>query len=367
MKRLSVSEPELSGNEERYVVDCVRNAKLSMGGYVHEFEALFAHQTGVLNAVAVSNGTVALHLALVALGVGPGDEVLVPALTYVSTANAVTYCGATPIFCDVDPGTWCIDPIDARRRITARTRGIILVHLYGHPANVDAFRWVTSRGIWLLEDAAEAHGARYKDRPVGSLGVMGTFSFYGNKILACGEGGMITTENDELAKKLRLYRGQGVDTSVHRYHHTVVGFNYRMSNLIGAIGLAQLEQLEQKLARRRQIQTWYYEWAIGGLNPGFVMQDTDFEVLQSHWLFTMLVPAGVDRDWLMRMLNERGIETRPTFQCMHRLPIYQCDESFPVAEMVAERGISLPTHTKLSQMDVRRVCNALTDLTCPPD
>ncbi|MGB8511125.1 MAG: DegT/DnrJ/EryC1/StrS family aminotransferase, partial [Pyrinomonadaceae bacterium] len=223
---IPVAAPVLAGREKEYVADCMESGWISSSGkYVELFEAAFAKFCGVRHAVACCNGTVALHLALVALGVAPNDEVIVPTLTFVATANAVTYCGARPVFVDSEPETWNLDPAQVEAKITSRTKGIIAVHLYGQPAEMDALRAVARRhGLFLLEDAAEAHGALYKGRPAGSLGDVAAFSFYGNKIIATGEGGMVTTDDDALAARVRLLRGQGMDTE-RRYWFPVVGYN----------------------------------------------------------------------------------------------------------------------------------------------
>ena len=214
-RKIPVAAPALVGRELEYVTDCLESSWISSAGrYVERFEDAFGEFVGVEHAIACCNGTAALHLALLALGVGPGDEVIVPTLTFVATANAVRYCGAVPVFVDSEPETWNLDPGEIEERCTERTKGIIAVHLYGHPADLDAITTVARRrGLWVLEDAAEAHGARYRGRIVGSLSDCAVFSFYGNKIVTTGEGGMIVTRNGELAARLRILRGQGQDPS----------------------------------------------------------------------------------------------------------------------------------------------------------
>jgi perosamine synthetase len=234
--RIPLSVPDLSGNEEAYASEAIRSSWISSSGaFVQRFEREFASFCESGTALSVTNGTDALHLALIALGVGPGDEVLLPSLTYVATANAVRYVGAEPVFVDVEPGTWCLDPLDIERRITERSRAIIAVHLYGHPADMDEINAVAGRhGLSVIEDAAEAHGATYKGRICGSLGDCATFSFYGNKILTCGEGGALTTSNPELVQRARLFRGQGMDPE-RRYFFPVIGHNFRLTNVACAI------------------------------------------------------------------------------------------------------------------------------------
>jgi perosamine synthetase len=353
MKRYSVSEPQLDGNEERYVLDCLRNNRLSMGDYVRRFEELFACFTNTAHAISCMNGTAALHLAMLAMNVQPGDEVIVPALTYVASANAVTYCGGTPVFCDVDPNTWCLDTTNLQ--VTNKTVGILPVHLYGHPAAMDPIREIAmEQSLWVIEDAAEAHGALYRKQIVGSLGNAGVFSFYGNKIMTTGEGGMLVTNDDAIARLAVLYRGQGVDTQIHRYHHAVVGYNYRMTDLQAAIGLAQLERIQYKTCVRREVAEQYRKRFTGSR---ICMQVNAPDVVPANWMFTILTPPGIDRDRVMKMLEQRGIETRPAFRCMHHLPIYQSVERFPVAESISARGINLPTHAGLSREDVNYIAD----------
>ena len=241
--RIPVAAPDLTGNEESYVVEAIRSSWISSTGpFVQRFEKEFAALCGHAPAIGVANGTMALHLALLTLDLRPGDEVLVPSLTYIATANAVRYCGAEPVFVDVDPQTWCIDPKQLEARITRRTEGIIPVHLYGHPADMDAINHVAAtHGLWVVEDAAEAHFARYKGRPTGSLARIGVFSFYGNKVLTSGEGGAITLDDPALEQRARLLKGQGVDPE-RRYFFPITGYNYRLTNLACAILCAQLER-----------------------------------------------------------------------------------------------------------------------------
>lgn len=360
---IPVAAPVLAGREKEYVADCMESGWISSGGkYVELFEAAFAEFCGVRHAVACCNGTVALHLALLALGVGPGDEVIVPTLTFVASANAVTYCGARPVFVDSEPATWNLDPVQVEAKITTRTKGIMAVHLYGHPAEMGALRNTARRhGLFLLEDAAEAHGAAYEGRPVGSLGDAAAFSFYGNKIIATGEGGMVVTDDGALASRARLLRGQGMDAG-RRYWFPVVGYNYRMMNIPAAIGLAQLERADWHLARREEIALWYKEELrdVGELT----WQGEAAWAKHVRWLFTVVLGDGVrvGRDELMVRLLQLGVETRPVFYPMHALPPYResaVGEPFPVAERIAERGVSLPTWAGLSRDDVSFICEAL--------
>lgn len=360
---IPVAAPVFAGREKEYVADCMESGWISSAGkYIEMFEEKFAEFCGARHAVACCNGTVALHLALLALGVGPGDEVIVPTLTFVATANAVTYCGARPVFADSEPETWNIDPAQVEAKITPRTKGIIAVHLYGHPADMDALRRLARRHkLFLVEDAAEAHGALYRGRRTGSLGDVAAFSFYGNKILACGEGGMVVTDDDALAERARLLRGQGVDPN-RRYWFPVVGYNYRMMNIPAAIGLAQLEMAKWHLARRLEVAGWYRE-RLRGLDALGCQRKQDWAE-HVYWMFTVTLEdeSRRDRDGLMARMREAGVETRPVFHPLHLLPPYRDlshEGEYPVAERVASGGFSLPTWAGLGRKDVDYVCDCL--------
>jgi perosamine synthetase len=361
---IPVAAPALNGNEKAYVLDCLESTWISSSGkYLDRFEAAFAEFCGVKHAVSCSNGTTALHLALLALGVGPGDEVIVPTLTFVATANTVTYCGARPVFVDAEPETWAIDPALIEAKITPRTRGIIAVHLFGHPADMDAIGAIARRhGLFVLEDAAQAHGAECRGRRTGSLGDIATFSFFGNKIVTTGEGGMVTTSDDDLAKQMRLLRTHGMDPN-RRYWHPVIGYNYRMTNIAAAIGLAQLERVQWQLERRQEVAAWYRE-ALG--QTGVLTCQGEKEWARHvWWMFSVLVSeAAADRDGVMETLRRRGIETRPIVHPLHSLPPYveaTKGERFPVAEAIARGGINLPTWAGLTRDQVRSVCDKLLD------
>lgn len=361
MKRISVAEPKLTGREREYVLDCIDSTWISSAGkYITAFEESFARFCGVRHAIATNNGTTALHLALVALDLKPGDEVLIPTTTYIATANAVRYCGAEPVLVDVCPETMNLDPKDLERRLTPRTKGIIPVHLYGHPAEMDPIMAFARRhALFVVEDAAEAHGAEYLGKKVGSFGDCATFSFFGNKIVTTGEGGMVTTNNDELAAQLRLLRGQGMDPK-RRYWFPVVGYNYRMTNIQAAIGLAQMESIDQALAERARLATWYDE-ALAPLADAIVLPSTASWAKHVFWMYTIFLRSGGEakRDALMKALDVQGIETRPVFYPMHVLPPYQQSGSFPNADLWSQRGINLPTHQMLTREDVLRIGQVL--------
>jgi perosamine synthetase len=361
MKReLPVAAPALVGRELEYVTDCLESTWISSSGsYIKRFERAFAEFCGVSHAVSCCNGTVALHLALLGLGVGPGDEVIVPTLTYVASANAVRYCGAEPVFVDSEDETWNLDPERLAELITPRTKAILPVHLYGHPVDLDpVLELAELHGLFVLEDAAEAHGARYKGGLVGSFGDCAMFSFYGNKIITTGEGGMVVTDDAELATRLRQLRGQGQDPE-RRYWFPIVGFNYRMTNVAAAIGLGQVERIDWHLERRREVARWYREL----LDDTGVTFSPEAEWAQSsYWMSSVLVPAGVDRDRVAASLAADGVDTRPFFYPVHTLPPYADTSgarSFPVAEGLAARGLNLPSSALLTRADVEYACEAL--------
>ncbi len=360
---LHVAEADLSGREEEYAVEAIRSSWISgTGRFVDRFEAEFANLCGVRSAVAVSNGTVALHLALLALDVRPGDEVLVPSLTYIATANAVRYVGAEPVFVDVDPTTWCLDAAQVESRITRRTKGIIPVHLYGHPADMDAIGQIAAvHGLWVIEDAAEAHLARYHGRPVGSLGNVATFSFYGNKIFTCGEGGALTCNDAQLDVRMRTLRGQGVDPD-RRYYFAVTGYNFRLTNLACAILCAQLERREEIVQARQRVYALYEEALKGVPGIGFQPRAPWAEV--APWLFSITIDErvyGRTRDEVMTILAGAGIETRPFFVPLHLLPPFRDVPTPPqaVAEELGRRGMNLPTHARVTAADVERIASIL--------
>jgi len=367
VRRIPVAEPALIGNEREYVLDCLDTTWISSSGkYVDAFERMFAEFCDSTHGISCANGTVALHLALLALGISPGDEVIVPTLTYVASANAITYCGATPVFVDSEPDTWNLDPDRVAEAVTDRTKAIMAIHLYGHPADMDPLLAIArERGIAVVEDAAEAHGALYRGRTVGSIGDIATFSFYGNKIITTGEGGAVVTNDDELAARVRMLRGQGQDPE-RRYWFPVVGYNYRLTNVAAAIGLAQLERVDWHIARRREVAAWYRE---------FLGEDTRFKLSpelewarSSFWITCAVLSeaVAVARDDVMSLLAAKGIETRPFFYPMHTLPMYEGlprpKAGFPVAESLARRGLNLPTGAKLTRDDVRYVSEELASL-----
>ncbi len=362
---LPVSEPSLDGNEARYLAECLDSQWISSAGpFVQRFGERFAEASGCRFGIPCASGTTALHLAVAALGLGPGDEVLMPTFTMVATASAVHYTGATPVFVDAEPETWNVDVARLEAAITPRTRAIIVVHTYGHPADMEAILAMARRhGLWVIEDAAEAHGATYRDRPVGSLGDLACFSFYANKIVTTGEGGMVTTNDPALAELVRCLRDHAFSTERH-FWHQYHGFSYRMTSLQAAVGLAQTERLTTLVDQRRQLAAWY----LDGLRdiPGLTLPRQRDDVASVYWMFGVLIEDafGCSRDELRWRLAARGIETRTFFVPLHLQPVYFTDydpRRFPVADRLCRTGLYLPTSARLTREEVAFIVNAVTE------
>lgn len=354
-----VAYPILNGNEKKYVLDCIESTWISSNGsYIKQFEQGFARLCATNHALACSNGTTALHLALLAHGVGGGDEIIIPTFTFVATANAVTYCNAKPVFVDSEPDTWNIDPARIEEKITPRTKGIIAVHLYGHPADMDEIMNIAEKyGLFVIEDAAEAVGAHYKGRMVGSLGHTAIFSLFGNKILTTGEGGVVTTNDDRVAEAVSLLKGQGMDPG-RRYWYPVIGYNYRMTNIQAAIGCAQLELADWHIDRRIQVARQYYKQLADCRHLTLPVEKRGIKSV--FWMFSVVFRDFTEeqRDLAMRRLHESGIETRPFFYPMHKLPPYrhlQESSEFPVANRICAQGINVPSHGALTDEDIRHI------------
>jgi perosamine synthetase len=355
---LPVYQPDLSGNERRYVMEAVDSTWISSkGAFLDRFEAAFGQVVGTPHVSAVCNGTVALHLALHVLDLQPGDEVIVPSFTYIASVNTIVQAGGVPVFADSLPGDWLLDPDDVQRRITPRTRAILPVHLYGAVCDMDRLGAIAAHhGLTIIEDCAEALGSSWQGRHVGTFGAVGTFSFFGNKTVTTGEGGMVMTTDPALLARLNLAKGQGMDPT-RRYWHIAMGFNYRMTNVAAAIGLGQIERLEAILRRKRAIAARY---RADLETAGVTFQASRPEVESSDWLVSLLLPPGTDRERVMGRLAEARIETRPVFFCAHHMPHHaRPDLRLPVAEDIAARGISLPSYPGLSDGDVDRVSDAL--------
>lgn len=357
-RRVPVYAPSLIGRERDYVLECLDSTWISSKGrFIAQFESGFSAFVGVPHATSVCNGTVALHLALVALGIGPGDEVIVPTLTYVASANAVTYTGAKPVFADCRADDWQIDPADVARKMTPRTKAVMAVHLYGSAADLDSLAALCARhDVALVEDCAEAIGTLYKGRHVGGHGRVSAFSFFGNKTITTGEGGMVLTRDPDLHERIGRLRGQGLST-YREYWHDVVGYNYRMTNICAAIGTAQLERVDDILQAKRALAALYREMLR---DLPLTFQADGPEVTSSYWMVCILTRTPAERDALRTKLARDGIETRPLFPPVHQMPIYhQPGECHPVSDDVSARGLNLPSWPGLSLADVTYVCQSI--------
>lgn len=357
-RRIPVYAPSLGGNERRYVDQCLDSTWISSKGeFVERFESSFAEFIGARHATSVANGTVALHLAMAASGIGPGDEVIVPTFTYIASVNMIVEAGATPVFVDSDASTWQVDPAAIRSAITSRTKAVLVVHLYGHPCSMDEIvDLCDKRGLLLIEDCAEAFGTLYQGRHVGTFGQISTFSFYGNKTITTGEGGMVVCREGALHKKCAKLKNQGVSETVE-YWHDEIAYNYRMTNVCAAIGLAQLERAPGIIARKRQVAAWY-EKALAGL-PVQLHREVG-NVVHSYWMNSLLVPDPAQRDPLRKHLGLADIETRPTFYPVHLMPMYNLPaRHFPVAESLGARGINLPSSPLLDAIHIERIAEAI--------
>ncbi len=360
---IPVAETLLDGNELRYVTECIEsNWVSSEGPFVRRFEEAFASAAGCRYGVACSSGTGALHVLLETLGLGPGDEVIIPAFTMIATANAITYTGATPVLVDAEPITWNMDPSLVERKITSRTRAIVAVHTYGHPVDIDPLRSLAAdHHLYLVEDAAEGHGAVYRGRSVGSLGDAAIFSFYGNKIVTTGEGGMITTNDERIAGLARQLRGHAFSSTRH-FWHEYLGFNYRMTNLQAAVGLAQTERLGTLVESRRH-NARRYAAALAGV-PGLTLPVEMPEVTNVFWMYALLVENafGCTRNDLRRHLASRGVETRSMFIPIHLQPIYYDafrGQRHPVAEELCRKGLYLPSGPSLSLEEIEYIAGEI--------
>lgn len=360
MKEITIPiyRPSLAGNEKRYVMECLDSTWISSKGkFISEFEAQFTKVVGSNYASGVSNGTVALHLALLALGIGQGDEVIVPTLTYIASVNAIAYTGAAPVFVDCEPTYWQLSPEDVLRKVTPKTRAIMAVHLYGHPCDLEALRAIADENdLFLIEDCAEAFGTRIGGRHVGTWGEVSTYSFFGNKTITTGEGGMVVTNDKTLIERVRHFRGQGL--AEHReYWHDVIGYNYRMTNICAAIGLAQLEQSQGFIEKKRQLAVWYKQLLDG---VPVEVQPEATGTTSSHWMVSIVVKRSEQRDPLRTFLADLGIETRPFFFPIHTMPMYAKHyERHPVAEDLAWRGINLPSWPGLTRANVELICSSI--------
>lgn len=376
---IPVNEPLLGEREKTYVLDCLDTSWISSAGhYLTDFEEQFSTYCGARFGVACSNGTTALHLALAALGVGPGDQAILPTLTIISCALAVIYTGATPVLVDSDPRTGNMDPSLVEAKITPRTCVIMPVHLYGHPVDMDPILDLArAHKLKVVEDAAEAHGAEHKGRRVGGLGDVGCFSFYANKIVTTGEGGMIVTSDPHVADRARRLRNLA-HSPQRRFVHDMIGFNYRLTNVQAAIGLAQLERIQGSIRKKRWMAETYN--ALLSDIPGLTLPQEQSYARSVYWMYAVLVNerSPLSRDELMDGLKRLGVDSRSYFVPIHEQPVFANDvspashfhsasfrERYPVAEDLSRRGFYIPSGLAITEAQMRQVSDALHQLMMP--
>jgi perosamine synthetase len=350
--------PCLTGNEKKYIDECMdTNWISSRGKFIKEFEDKFCSYAGAKYASAVCNGTAALHIALESLGIKAGDEVIVPTFTYIASVSSIIYTGATPVFADSIKETWQVDPEDIRKKITSKTKAIMPVHLYGHSCEMDEIMKIAEEHqLYVIEDCAEAFGTKYKGKHAGTFGHFSAFSFYGNKTITTGEGGMVVTNDALLHERAELLKKHAVSKE-KEYWHNEIGFNYRMTNISAAIGVAQLEHADTIISKKRKIACLYTEL----LDRVPVKPHREHEgTVHSYWMYSIMTENEKTRNSLRKFLSEYGIETRPTFYPVHTLPMFRNEKKrYPVSEELAIRGMNLPSWPDLNEDDLIYVCDAI--------
>ena len=350
--------PSITKKEISYVLDATKNGwNFHFNDYVEKFEKEVARYVGVKHAMATSSGTGALHLSLLAMGIGPGDEVILPEISAVASANVITFTGAKPIFVDIEQDTWCIDPKSFERAITKRTKAVMPVHLYGHPSNMTEINKIAKkRGLYVLEDACPSLGATCNSIKTGSLGDMGAFSFQGAKIVVTGEGGMLVSNNSKLFEKAQYIADLGRDRKRGAFWHTIVGYKYKMSNIQAALGLSQTERIESLVGKKRRIFSWYKK-RLDTL-AGLTMNVEKDWARNTYWMSSIVLPkkSRVSRDELMHELHNRMVDTRPFFFPFSMLPMYRAKTNNRVAYQVGLTGINLPSGVNLTEEEVDYVC-----------
>jgi perosamine synthetase len=366
---IPVCVPLLQGRELEYVSNCVTSNWISSKGkYVEEFEKQFSKYCGCKYGITTTNGTTSLHLALASLGLKKGDEVIVPAFTMISSVFAIVYCNAKPVLVDSDPETWNMDVNLIQEKISKKTKAIMPVHIYGHPCDMDPIvKIAKSHDISVIEDAAEAHGAEYKGKKTGGIGDVGCFSFYANKIITCGEGGMLVTNDEKIATHASSLKDLSFSGKNRVYLHSEIGYNYRMTNLQAAIGLAQFERIEE-LVEMRRTNAKLYNRLLKDI-PGIQLPVEEKWAKNVYWMYSILVEPeyGLSRNELMTELQSRGIETRAFFIPMNKQPVFSNmgwyqHECYPIAEDISQKGLYLPSSSGLKASEVNYVCNAILDI-----
>lgn len=369
-KFIPVCEPTLIGNELKYVIDCVKTNWISSGGkYINEFEKKFAGYCNRKYGVTSCNGSAALHMALEAIGLGPGDEVIVPDFTMFASVSSIMFTGAKPVFVDVEKETWCMNPNLIEEKITNKTKAIMAVHIYGHPVDMDKVNGIAKKyNLLVIEDAAEAHGAMYKGKKCGSMSNVACFSFYGNKILTTGEGGMIVTDDEKIVKKARQVKDYGFGKT--RFISDFVGYNFRMTNMQAAIGLAQLERVD-KLVNARIKNAHSYNKILSKIE-GIITPPCAEWAKNVYWMYGIMImdEFGMTKEELTKKLREKGIDTRAFFIPMHKQPAFKnkdpkfpnrpdTDGNYPVADELGKRGFYLPSSGSLTEDEIRYVVDTI--------
>ena len=357
---IPIYKPDLSGNEKKYVNDCLDTTWISsQGKYVEQFEQNFAEFLNVKYATTVSNGTVALHLALEALGIGSGDEVIVPTFTYVASVNTIIQCGATPVFVDIEGDSLQVSIDDVKEKITKKTKAIMAVHLYGQACDVEALSVIAKEhSLYLIEDCAEAIGTCVGEKKVGTFGDLSTFSFFGNKTITTGEGGMVVSNNRHHMDMCKRLKNQGTVVG-KRYWHDIVAYNYRMTNIAAAIGVAQLERISEIIERKIEIANLYKKHLLD--LPLNVHREV-FGTKNTYWLTSIILDNDISevRDSLMEYLLDNNIESRPFFFPAHTLPMYEnIGGEFPLSEEYSKRGINLPSWPSLTDCQIKYICEII--------
>lgn len=362
---IPVNEPLFGGNEKKYLNQCIEQGWISSEGpFVREFEEKFSAYLGLKHGVAVCNGTAALEVALAAAGITEGDEVIMPAFTIISCAIGIIRLGAKPVLVDSEANTWNMDTNQLESKITKKTKAIMPVHIYGHPVDMDPVMELGRKyHLRIIEDAAEVHGAEYKGRKAGGMGDVGCFSFYANKIITSGEGGMVVTGDEEIAARARDYRNLCFRPE-KRFYHTELGYNFRMTNLQAAVALAQLEQIEEHISIKRRNAMAYNE-RLADIDS--LKLPTEKEWARNvYWMYGIELRdgAGMDNEELARRLKANGVDTRPFFLGMHEQPVFRQmglfgGERYPVAERLARRGLYLPSGLTLHEEQIETVCRTL--------
>lgn len=361
--RVPLASPDLDETDIQAVVDVLRSGRLALGPYMEEFEQVVAAYVGVKYGIAVNSGTSALHLIMRSLEIGPGDEVLVPSFTFASSVNVILYERATPIFVDIDPETYNLDPDDLERKVTSRSKAIMAVDVFGHPVEWDSILRIAEKyGLHVIDDSCEAIGAEYKSRKIGQFGDAAAFAFYPNKQITTGEGGLIVTDNQEIARLCRSMRNQGRGEMGAWLNHERLGYNYRMDEMSAALGVSQFRRLETFLAKREQVAGWYNE-RLTGLD--WVYPPTVRSHVRKSWfVYVVTLAEGMDREPVMKSLETQGIPCRGYFSPVHLQPYIRehfgtREGELPITESVARRTIALPFHNNLQPEEVDCVVDAL--------